>query len=179
MKKIYYISILIILFLISLYVGMKIYKIHYKNEKIEEYIDIEEVDSEEEKIKPSARLLKKINYTKCSHTRTEENEVPKELVNLTKEELQEKYREWNIEKFSSDEIVLIKNSEGFCGEHYILRNNNGYVTVYMIDEEDREKIYLSTDIAVVYLPETDQINLKSGIYIYGKEKLIELLQDFE
>ena len=44
---------------------------------------------------------------------------------------------------------------------------------------NKEQIYLSTDIAVEYLPETDKENLNTGIYIYGSEKLTEILQDFE
>lgn len=140
---------------------------------------LKEIDSQEEKIGPNARVIFKTYYTKCSHTKKREQENIKELVNLTKEELQEKFPEWKIEKFTKDEISLIKNEDDFCGEHYVLRNNNDYITVYSIDEAGNEEIYLLTEIFVLYLPETDQINLKSGIYVYSKEKLTEILQDFE
>ena len=179
MKKILFIIGMIVLFLGSFYIGNKIYKRYEENRSIEQYIQIEEVVSEEEKIKPNAILTSKIIYTKCAHTKTKQEEISSDLVNITREEFQEKYNEWKIEKFSPEEIVIIKNTNGYCGEHYILRNNNGYVTVYTIDELNKQEIYLTTDIAVIYLPETDQINLEHGMYIYGKEKLIELLQDFE
>ena len=41
------------------------------------------------------------------------------LVNKTQEDLKEKYEDWNIEKFSDTEIILSKEEEGECGEHYI------------------------------------------------------------
>lgn len=183
MKKIsFYIICGVIIFMISFYIGMKMFSID-KNEDISEELpretQIQTISSEEEKIGPNATLTLKIYYTKCSHTKEEKNYISEDLVNLTEEELQKEYSEWKIEKFSKNEIILTKNSDEYCDEHYVLRNTNGYITVYSIDEGNREEIYLSTDIAVEYLPEIDKNNLKTGIYIYSKEKLIEILQDFE
>ena len=36
-----------------------------------------------------------------------------------------------------------------------------------------------TDISVQYLPETDKLNLKDGIKIYGVDNLDKTLEDFE
>ena len=69
---------------------------------------IETNSEEEEKISPNCSFTQKIYYKKCGHTVQNYLELPQELVNLTKEDLQEKYSEWKIEKFSSNEIVLYK-----------------------------------------------------------------------
>ena len=50
------------------------------------------------RISPNAFITFKTLYKKCGHTACEYREVPNELVNLTKEELQDKYSEWKIEK---------------------------------------------------------------------------------
>lgn len=144
-----------------------------------DYTKIQETVYEEKKIGPNAKLVLKKFYMKCSHTKEDEEQNVDNLVNLTKEELQQKYPDWDIEKFSEEEIILIKNIDDFCNEHYVLKNNNGYVTVFKIDSGMNEEIYLSTDIAIVYLPEIDQLNLEKGIYVFSNEKLIEILQDFE
>ena len=175
-----YVILIIIIFTILSYIGIKIYKDKNKEDKKAfEYTKIQETISEEEKVGPNSRLVLKTYYTKCSHTKTEQQDIPKELINLTKNELQLQYKQWKIERFSKDEIILKKNLEEYCEEHYVLRNKDGYINVYSIDENGNEKKYLSTEISTLYLPETDQINLEKGIYIYGKEKLIEILQDFE
>ena len=182
MKKIFiYICIIITVFSISFYLGYKIKKqdSNIESEEIKPYLEVKETVAEDEKIGPNAKMIMKTLYEKCSHMKKEELEVPKELVNLTRDEIKEKYPDWEIEDFSVDKVILKKNVDGYCGEHYILKENNGYIVVYTIDENNNEKKYLSTEIAVVYLPETDQVNLKKGIIVYSKKDLIELLQDFE
>lgn len=64
-------------------------------------------------------------------------------------------------------------------EHYVLKEVGKYVKVYSIDDNEKEEIYLSTDISTEYLPETDKISLKNGIHVYSKKELNEILQDFE
>lgn len=64
-------------------------------------------------------------------------------------------------------------------EHYVLKEVGKYVKVYSIDDNEKEEIYLSTDISTEYLPETDRISLKNGIHVYSKKELNEILQDFE
>ena len=36
-----------------------------------------------------------------------------------------------------------------------------------------------TDISVQYLPETDRINIKNGLNVYGSQNLDKILEDFE
>lgn len=180
-KLLVFIIGIILIFIGSFYIGSGIFSKYYKSNQ--EYNNdksvIEDVSNEEEKVSPNASITFKKTYNKCSHTKQDTKKVPEKLVNLTEDELKEMYKEWKIEKFSREEIILIKNEDDYCEEHYVLRNIGGYITVFSIDEGNKEQIYLSTDIAVEYLPETDKENLNTGIYIYGSEKLTEILQDFE
>jgi ribonuclease BN (tRNA processing enzyme) len=140
---------------------------------------IEEVNSEEEKISPNSIIIFRTYYNECGHTK-EEIEIPsEEIVNMSKNELQEIYGKWNIESFTKDTIILIKYEETYCGEHYILKNEKENIVVYSIDNDNQENLFLSTEIPVKYLPEQDQENIRAGLYVYGKKNLIELLQDFE
>ncbi len=141
--------------------------------------EIIQTNSGYEKISPNAAIILKTNYKKCGHTTSKYMDIPEELVNKTKEELQKKYKEWNIEKFSDTEIVLNKEEKGECGEHYMVKNNNGKVTIYEILEDGTEKEYETTNISIEYLTETDKVNMQNGIKVYGKQALNQLIEDFE
>ena len=69
--------------------------------------------------------------------------------------------------------------EGICDEHYLLKENNGYIAIYRKDNEGKEKLKETTQIVTTYLPETDRQSLKNGIEIIGKENLSLTLEDYE
>ena len=54
-----------------------------------------------------------------------------------------------------------------------------YVIIYKEKENGVEELYQNTGISTEYLPETDQINLKNGIKVFGIENLNALIEDFE
>lgn len=144
-----------------------------------ENTDILETNSSEEKISPNCLITLKKHYNKCGHTTKEYVDVSSDLVNKTKNDLQNKYEGWEIEKFSPTEISLYKEFDGECGEHYILKEDNGKIVIYRINEEGEEEIYETTEIAVDYLTEDDKENIKNGIKVNGQEELNQLIEDFE
>ena len=105
--------------------------------------------------------------------------MPGEMVNLIKDELAAKYPGWKVEEFSKEEVLLSKELDSFCGEHYLLIEEEGAVVLYRLDEGDNRNLIETTDIAFEYLPETDKVILKNGIFIYGKEELGKIREDFE
>lgn len=149
----------------------------------EEYEEMQnemlETDSQEEKISPNASITFKVTFEQCGHTTSNYQDIPEELVNQTKEGLQEKYKDWEVEQFSDTQIVLNKTEEGSCKEHYIVRDREGMVTIFEILEDGTEKEYESTDIATEYLTENDKINMEKGIEVNGKQNLNQLIEDFE
>ena len=155
------------------------------DECIEEYDKLEnegtkEANSEEiEKISPNAVIVFKKFYKDCEHTINKQEKIPNSLVNATKEEVEEKYSQWKLQEFSKEKIVLFQELEGECGEHYMLRDVDGKINVYKLDETGNEALLNETEIATEYLTETDKINMENGLIVYGKESLNKLLEDFE
>lgn len=141
--------------------------------------DILKANAAEEKISPNCFITEKICYKKCGHTTTQYIETSKDLVNKTKQELQEKYPDYEIETFESNNIILYKEKEGECGEHFLVKDNEGIVTIYQILEGGTQKEYEVTDITTEYLPETDKINMHNGIEVIGKQELNQLIENFE
>ena len=206
MKKIWIIILIIAITIVGVVVGIGVYndgknkakenniienKINEVSEKItdectEQWEELDEqakknieVSSSEEKISPNCSLTLKRYYKKCQHTIIEYTEIPRNLVNKTQEDLIKEYSGWEIKKYSSNEIIMYKEIDGECGEHFVLRNDNGKITIYRINENSEEVVYEKTEISVDYLTETDKVEIQNGIRVNGKEELNQLVENFE
>ena len=202
MKKVWIIGLIIVIIIIGIILGIFIYnnnannnkqnsivenEINIVSEKVtdectEEYQNSEkeiETDSQEEKISPNCLLTLKKYYEECNHTINEYVDIPQDLVNGTEEDLKNEYPYWQVEKYSSNDIILYKEFNSNCGQHFVLREDNGKITVYKINENNAEEVYENTEISVEYLSETDKIKISEGIRVNGIEELNQLLEDFE
>ena len=128
-----------------------------------------ETNVKEVRISPNAFITFKETYEGCGHTKVDFVEVPEDFVNLSKEELKDKYSDWNIEKFTDTDIILSKDFEGV----------DGIVTTFKIKEDGTEEEYEITDIATEYLTDTDKIEMENGIRVNGKQNLNQLIEDYE
>lgn len=142
-------------------------------------IKIIETSNTETKTSPNCLFIFQTYYKECKHTINEKQEIPKECVNQTEEELQEKYKDLKIKEFSSTQVTFYEEKEGICNEHYIIRDNNGYISIYTIDSFGKETLKETTQIVTTYLPKTDKIRLKEGIKAIGKEELNSYIEDYE
>ena len=149
----------------------------YKNE--EDKINEIEASEIETKISPNAKLIIKKYYKECGHTAEEIKTVTNDMVNKNKEEMEKSYPDYNIERFLNNEIILKKEEEGQCNEHYIIKDENSNIIIYRVLNDGAEEVYQNTGISTEYLPETDRINLKSGVKVFGIENLNSIIEDFE
>ena len=153
-----------------------------EDECTEEYINEQNtttVVSTEEKVAAHAILILKKYYTKCEHTVNEYVELPQELVNMTKKDVEAYYSDWKVIGFEQGKITLYKEFDDTCGEHFKLKIEDGKVVVYIVNKDGTESIYEKTSIPSEYLTETDLINMQNGLEIYGKEELNQIIEDFE
>ena len=137
MKKSIIISAIIVLFILGTVIGIILMK-NFAGEKNdntqiaeqnqEEIYDecksntlVEETSSEGEKISPNCSIIFKRHYNDCGHTIEQYSSIPTELVNKTEEDLREQYPGWTVEEFSRNQIILSRDFDSECGEHYILR----------------------------------------------------------
>ena len=151
----------------------------YENNEIENDIDEIKVSETETKVSPNAELVIKKYYKECGHTTEEKGNVANDMVNKTQEEIEKLYPDYKVESFLNNKIVLIKEEEGQCDEHYIVRDENSNIMIYKILGDGTEEIYQNTGISTEYLPETDKISLRDGIKVFGRENLNSIIEDFE
>lgn len=153
-----------------------------EDECTEEYVEEQNttaVTSIEEKVAANAILILKKYYSQCDHTINEYVELPQELVNMTKEEVQTHYPDWKVIGFEKGKVTLYKEFDDLCGEHFKLKIEDGKVVVYSTNKDGSESLYEKTNISSEYLTETDLINMQDGLEIYGKEELNKVIEDFE
>lgn len=137
------------------------------------------ISSTEEKTTSNTLIIYKTYYAKCNHYINEYNDIDASYINLTEEEFGEKNKGWKIIKFSPFEITLEKHEDKYCNQHYLLKINNGVLTIYLIDKNGSKTEYEITEITTEYLTNEDILKLEKGITIYGKENLISTLEDYE
>ena len=198
-KKVIIVFMLVGMFIVSIFTGIYIYRIFnqkeskfakvnelYNNETFEKNNNVYEINnkivnanSKEEKITPNTKLVLRKYYEECRHSINEYVEMPSELINMTKDELQEQYKDWNINSFSEKEVILIKIVNDFCNEHFILKELDGYIAIYKIDKNGKETLKEKTTISTKYLTETDKEHLKNEVKIFGIENLNKYIEDFE
>ncbi len=194
MRKEWIIGIIaVILLIISIFLGIYVYNMkHTKDSNMLDNIQLAKIynqnslqnelvstSSSEERISPNGIIIEKQYFKDCDHIIR--NEIPAEenLINCTKEELAKKYSGWNIEEFTSNKVTLYKESEGFCPEHYVIRENNGVLAVYTIDKDGLETLKQETEIQTMYLPPEDIEKFKQGMQVVGSSQLLDVLEDFE
>lgn len=193
MKRYIFIAFVVALIL-GFIVGLYMYKLGKIDEQIafeaqdlrseniikEAEVILKETSSNEEKIGPNTKLIEKKYYNECGHIVENKISVSEELVNKTKSEFQIEYIGWEIQKFTENEVIVYKEINDFCDEHYILRDMEGEIIVIALDNDGNEReIIRETGIETKYLPETDIENLKEGIIVYGYGELNKVLEDYE
>ncbi len=141
--------------------------------------NVSTVYSTEEKVATNAILILKKYYSKCEHTINEYVELPQEIVNMTKEQVQAHYPDWEVIGFETGKVTLYREFDDVCGEHFKLKIEDGKVVVYIVNSDGSESVYEKTNISSEYLTETDLINMQNGLEVYGKEELNQIIEDFE
>ena len=131
------------------------------------------------RVSPNASLTFYKYYTRYLRVTKERITATNNLVNLTKDELANVYSDWQINKFTSSEIELYKEFDGSCGEHYLVKSTNGYITIYLLKSDNSTELKETTDIAVKYLSLEDMNELENGVTLYGKDSLNAYIENFE
>lgn len=134
---------------------------------------------QEKKVSPNTKFALKKFYDECSHFEYEEAELPIELVNLNRQEIEDYYVDWEVEEFTDKRLVLCKEINGYCNEHFLIKLDGENVNIYRLSTQGKFNKYRETDIVKEYLTQSDIEKLIEGITVYGEGKLSSVLEDFE
>lgn len=138
-----------------------------------------ETSSIDMKVSPNAIIIQKRYYKSCDHLIKEVVDVPEDLINKEQEDVIKKYSDWKLEGYSSKEIVIYKEFDGICNEHYVIKEHDGVIGIYTENNEGIQEWQEDTEISTKYLPDTDLEQFKIGTKIVGKNNLYSFLEDYE
>ena len=195
MRKYAIIPVIIIGAIASFLIGYYMFKIsNVENEENQKIILAESINniensanivsiqanSTEDKITPNTKIIKKVYYIDCGHIKEEIEQPTEKVINMNEKEFKKEYVGWEIQRFTSNEVVIYKEVYDYCNEHYVIEEENGIVVVYKIDKDDNEigKVK-TTEIEMKYLTEADIQNIHNSIKVYSKKELNKILEDFE
>ena len=130
-----------------------------------------ETSTRDTKVSPNAKIIKKEYYKMCDHLKKEIEDVPTKHINKNEEDVEKMYSDWKIEGYSPNEIVIYKEYEGICGDHYIVKEHNGVLGIYKLNENGEEIFERDTEIPTQYLPEIDIQSVYNKLSDYEKSLL--------
>ena len=108
----------------------------------------------------------------------DENNVVVNMSNYeVTDECTEEWEEYNEELQTAFEEA--NNNIADEETHYLLKSDNGYISIFYLDENGEEFLYKKTNIATDYLSEADIDDLEIGIEVVGIEEVNKRLEDFE
>lgn len=114
-------------------------------------------------------------YMSCGHQITKEELAPPDIVGLNEDQIAARYTGWRIDEFSPDKIVLIKEVDGYCPEHFVIKEHDGHVAVYKILGE----LVRDTEIPLDILPDIMQQQIKKGIIVNTEEEINSILENLD
>ena len=139
-----------------------------------------EAVSEEEKVTPNTEFAIKEYYDECGHFKFEYAELPTELMNFTRQEIDDYYNDhYEVEKFENNSLIISKEINGLCDNHFFIKLGNEHIEIYKLNTDGSFSLYKETEISREYLPTEDIDELEEGMYIYGEGKINATLEDFE
>lgn len=129
---------------------------------------------ENEVISEKTRIIIITYFKKCGHT--EANEIPADKY------IGQKYEDFvkglekgiKIEKFSDDEVILKREVDSYCDNHYYVGIKDGFVSLFKGVPGGPSILVEKTDISTEVLKEEDKNILEKGIIIKDKEEFLKI-----
>ena len=136
----------------------------------------------ENSVRLETKIIFRTHYTKCQTIKDVPMEATEEVIGLKentfKEYAQDQFKEWQVVRFSSDEIILFQRKDQICPDHYYVSELDGLIVVFRFTEAGQKYVIERTDIPVSHLPDIDQEKIKRGILIRTREEVNQLLEDY-
>ncbi|MBF8982141.1 BofC C-terminal domain-containing protein [Lutibacter sp. B2] len=153
-----------------------------KQEEMEEPIKEQPIKEDELLTTSSMQIVFKTYYEKARDTIIKEREIPAVMIGSKlddfKEYLVENYPKWDIRQFSKEKVELYQVSKNTPPNYYIIKEKDGYVAVFKVNENEEMVLMQKTEIPVVSLSETDLKYIEEGIERKDEEEINQILEDY-
>ena len=152
-------------------------------EALEVPYEIEEpVANQDSTVTNNTRFLLRTYFEKTRDTITRENKVPAEMIGRSLDEfsmyLQNAYSEWDIRELNKDLVELYRIRDAISPNHYVVKQSNGFIAIFHVDEEGNPILLEQTNIPISALTEVDREKLRRGIVVKGMDGVNQILEDY-
>lgn len=148
-----------------------------QKDKIEEETEVVET-STEARITPSTKMVYQYYYPQDDVMEQQEDVPPYFLLDLTFEDMQKLYDNWQVVSFSEKEVILRKTMEGESDQRYIVGEQDGYIAVFYQKEQNGISLHEVTNTPISSLSEEEVQRLENGIFVTGDIELSKILEDY-
>lgn len=143
---------------------------------------LQQVSVNEDKTKSSTKFLFKTYYTKDDYTEEKYTQPDYNMINCTREQIEGMFPDYQLIKFSSEEVVFRKEEETGGKEitKYFVREYNNMIGIFYAEDYEtkgEENLKEIVNTPVNTLNEEEQERLRKGFYIL-EEELYPLLQEY-
>ena len=127
-------------------------------------------------ITASTKVVFKTYFTLCSHIVDKEPEEMKDYINLSESDLKNKFLDWTINEFSTQQVTLRREIQTYCPRHYIIGSKDGNIAIYVYNNDGIKILHEMTESPISILTVDDQKNLEYGIVADSEEELQQKLE---
>ena len=142
-------------------------------------IEIEIAPNKEVRITEKTKLVYEYLYKDDAKIDKTEEDAPYFLINKTQQEIKDLYNDWDLLKFTENEVVLRKTVEGMSRQYYYIGVLDGYVAVFYKNAINGSNLKEITSTPYSTLPIEEQYKIQKGIEVTGEDNLIRLLEDYD
>jgi hypothetical protein len=127
-------------------------------------------------ITTSTKIVFKTYFNLCGHIVDRDPEDIKAFINLSEEALKNKYPDWVVNEFSSQQVILKREIQTYCPKHYIISSKDGYIAIYVYNDDGVKTLFDMTDDPISILTKEDQSKLEYGIVADSEDELQQKLE---
>jgi hypothetical protein len=129
-------------------------------------------------VTPITQLIFKTYYKSCGHSKEKALQSASDEANMNEQQLKDKYSGWEILGFSPPIVEFGRTVDAYCPDHYIIGVDNGFIAIFVYDENGQKIMQEKTDISVNTLTPEDQQALTGGIVVDTEEQKEQTLEGF-
>ena len=107
---------------------------------------------------------------------TQQNLPQQFMYGWDREKTKSAYKDWLMTGFSKDRVVFNKSINGNSTQHYVIREDNGYVAVFYRESNILKEV---TSTPIESLSDEDKKLFENGVEIDGEKNLIKYIESLE
>jgi len=146
--------------------------------------DVQEVKDKKEEsngnvIGENTEIITRVIYEQTGQQEVTKIKPTKDMIGLTKKDLEQVYNGWNIDEFSPSKVQLtlrVKRQAEVNIPKYYLGIKDGYVAVFKDPPGPKARLKQMSKIPIKSLPEQEVKDLERGIQVKSEEELLEILE---